>query len=287
MRAVAEGAYANLELPGDAAPTRHPRAGRGVRHRARLRRDAPAGPLRRRHRRGAGRPSTRSTRNVLDTLRLGAHQLLGMRVPTHAAVDETVGLARKWSTAPAPAGFVNAVMRRISERDADEWVARSSRRASRSRRWRCEHSHPRVDRQGAARGPARPRRAPPPRRSTPTSRPCSTPTTPPPRSRSWPGPAWPPSTSSSTPAPSRSALSPVGAVLGRRRPGRHTGGARRPGGGAGRGLPAASRSRWPRVDVDRRRARALARPVRRPRRQGGAARRPWPSRRVPTSSPTR
>ena len=31
---------------------------------------------------------------LLDVLRLGAHQLLGMRVPVHAAVSETVGLAR-------------------------------------------------------------------------------------------------------------------------------------------------------------------------------------------------
>ena len=59
--------------------------------------------------------------NVLDTLRLGAHQLLGMRVPTHAAVDETVALARQVNGAGA-SGFVNAVMRRISERDPDEWL---------------------------------------------------------------------------------------------------------------------------------------------------------------------
>jgi 16S rRNA (cytosine967-C5)-methyltransferase len=44
-----------------------------------------------------------------------------MRVATHAAVDETVALARQVNGAGA-AGFVNAVMRRISERDPDEWV---------------------------------------------------------------------------------------------------------------------------------------------------------------------
>jgi 16S rRNA (cytosine967-C5)-methyltransferase len=69
----------------------------------------------------ADRPLDRIDDRVLDTLRLGAHQVLGMRVPTHAAVDETVALARQVNGAGA-AGFVNAVMRRISEREPDEWV---------------------------------------------------------------------------------------------------------------------------------------------------------------------
>ena len=42
----------------------------------------------------AGRPTTRIDPQVLDVLRLGAHQLLGMRVATHAAADQTVGLAK-------------------------------------------------------------------------------------------------------------------------------------------------------------------------------------------------
>jgi 16S rRNA (cytosine967-C5)-methyltransferase len=70
----------------------------------------------------ADRPVNRIDAAVLDTLRLGAHQLLGMRVPAHAAADETVGLARHVNGAGA-AGFVNAVMRRISERDLDAWKA--------------------------------------------------------------------------------------------------------------------------------------------------------------------
>ena len=71
----------------------------------------------------ANRPVDRIDANVLDTLRLGAHQLLSMRVPTHAAVDETVALARQVNGAGA-AGFVNAVMRRISERPLEEWQER-------------------------------------------------------------------------------------------------------------------------------------------------------------------
>ena len=63
----------------------------------------------------ADRPVDKIDPRVLDTIRLGAHQLLGMRLPTHAAVDETVALARQVNGAGA-SGFVNAVMRRISER---------------------------------------------------------------------------------------------------------------------------------------------------------------------------
>jgi 16S rRNA (cytosine967-C5)-methyltransferase len=60
---------------------------------------------------------------VRDVLRLGAHQLLGMRVPAHAAVSETVGLARAEVGAGA-AGLVNAVLRRVAEHDLDTWVQR-------------------------------------------------------------------------------------------------------------------------------------------------------------------
>ncbi|TDE92506.1 rRNA small subunit methyltransferase B [Occultella glacieicola] len=58
---------------------------------------------------------------VLDVLRLGAHQLLGMRVPGHAAVSETVGLARA-TCGTGPSQLVNAVLRRISERSLPEWL---------------------------------------------------------------------------------------------------------------------------------------------------------------------
>lgn len=58
---------------------------------------------------------------VLDVLRLGAHQVLGMRVATHAAVSETVALARE-RVGAGPAQFVNAVLRKVSARTADEWL---------------------------------------------------------------------------------------------------------------------------------------------------------------------
>jgi len=60
---------------------------------------------------------------VLDALRLGAHQLLAMRVPTHAAISTTVDLVRA-VVGHRPAGFANAVLRRVSARDAASWVRR-------------------------------------------------------------------------------------------------------------------------------------------------------------------
>ncbi|MCD2442283.1 rRNA small subunit methyltransferase B [Agromyces sp. SYSU K20354] len=67
----------------------------------------------------AGRPTDRIDPPVLDILRLGAHQLLATRVPTHAAVNESVVLAKR--IAPGATGFVNAVLRTISRTSPDEW----------------------------------------------------------------------------------------------------------------------------------------------------------------------
>ena len=59
---------------------------------------------------------------VLDALRLGAHQLLAMRVPNHAALDETVSLARMVIGA-GPSGLINAVLRKVSLKDLETWSA--------------------------------------------------------------------------------------------------------------------------------------------------------------------
>ncbi|GAA2520639.1 RsmB/NOP family class I SAM-dependent RNA methyltransferase [Rarobacter incanus] len=59
---------------------------------------------------------------VRVALRLGAHQLLGMRVPAHAAVSQTVGLVRH-KIGAGPAQFVNAVLRKVSTKTADQWQA--------------------------------------------------------------------------------------------------------------------------------------------------------------------
>ncbi|MEU7854753.1 transcription antitermination factor NusB [Nonomuraea sp. NPDC049141] len=59
--------------------------------------------------------------DVRDALRLGAHQLLKMRVPPHAAVGTTVDLVRLRIGAGA-AKFVNAVLRKIGSRTIEEWI---------------------------------------------------------------------------------------------------------------------------------------------------------------------
>jgi len=71
----------------------------------------------------AGRPVDRIDPAVLDALRLGVHQLLSMRTPAHAAVNETVRQVRQ-AAGKAAAGFANAVLRRVSERTVEEWIAR-------------------------------------------------------------------------------------------------------------------------------------------------------------------
>lgn len=122
LRAVADGAYANLELP--TVLRRQQVAGRDAAFATEL----AFGTIRwqglydRFIAVAADRSVDRLDGGVLDTLRLGAHQLLGMRVPAHAAVDQTVALARTVNGAGA-AGLVNAVMRRLSERSRDAWLA--------------------------------------------------------------------------------------------------------------------------------------------------------------------
>jgi 16S rRNA (cytosine967-C5)-methyltransferase len=60
---------------------------------------------------------------VLDVLALGAHQLLGTRIPTHAAVSASVELARV-VLGDGRAKFVNAVLRRISRDELGTWLER-------------------------------------------------------------------------------------------------------------------------------------------------------------------
>ncbi|MBW1604657.1 rRNA cytosine-C5-methyltransferase [Streptomyces sp. JJ66] len=60
---------------------------------------------------------------VLDVLALGAHQLLGTRIPPHAAVSATVELAR-YVLSDGRARFVNAVLRRVTAHDRDGWLER-------------------------------------------------------------------------------------------------------------------------------------------------------------------
>ena len=67
------------------------------------------------------RPLTKVEAKVLDLLRLGAHQLLSMRVPDHAAIATTVDLVRS-KVGPGAAGFANAVLRKVAARPVDGWI---------------------------------------------------------------------------------------------------------------------------------------------------------------------
>ena len=109
-RVVEEDAYSNLAL---SAALRRSRLGDRDR---RLATDLAYGTLRRmipldaEIRAMAGRSLRSVDAPVLAALRLGAFQLRHTRIPAHAAVDETVGLAPNRAR-----GFVNAILRRIAD----------------------------------------------------------------------------------------------------------------------------------------------------------------------------
>lgn len=77
-----------------------------------------------------------------DAIRMGVHQLLSTRVASHAAVDESVSLARQ-AAGPRAAGFVNAVLRSVSRDTPGEWMTRIEEQArSDDERLGLEHAHP-------------------------------------------------------------------------------------------------------------------------------------------------
>lgn len=122
LRAVAaEDAYANLVLPSR------------IRHHGLDKRDAGfATELSYGALRGQGtydailarcvdRPLDQLDPAILDALRIGVHQLLAMRVPAHAALDQTVGLARAVIGA-GPSALINAVLRKVAVHTLEEWL---------------------------------------------------------------------------------------------------------------------------------------------------------------------
>lgn len=78
---------------------------------------------------------------VLDALRLGSHQLLGMRVDTHAAVNETVALVRD-QIGVGPSGLVNAVLRRVADKPYDQWLETITTDADEVEALSLRHAHP-------------------------------------------------------------------------------------------------------------------------------------------------
>ena len=142
LQAVSEqDAYANLVLPGKLAE-----AGLTGRDAA-LATELGYGTLRACGtldevlRRCASRDLADIETSVLNLLRLGAYQLLRTRIPTHAAVATSVDLARATGNGRA-AGFVNAVLRKVSARDFDGWCDEIARNASPLGELALRYSHP-------------------------------------------------------------------------------------------------------------------------------------------------
>lgn len=87
------------------------------------------------------RPYNELDPEVKVLIRLGAHQLLGMRVPSHAAVSETVEAGRQLTHRGA-LGLVNATLRAIA-RDQQEWPRRVDAIDDPMQRLAVATSHPR------------------------------------------------------------------------------------------------------------------------------------------------
>ena len=87
------------------------------------------------------RPWSEVDSGIVDVVRLGAHQLFEMRVATHAAVSETVELARK-VLGESKASFVNAMLRKMSTQTLDQWMEPVKEIKDDVARLACLHSHP-------------------------------------------------------------------------------------------------------------------------------------------------
>jgi 16S rRNA (cytosine967-C5)-methyltransferase len=116
-RVTEEGAYSTIVVPGALRRSRLDERDRAFAT------DLSFGTIRRLRSldwaldRVASRPVARMTPSARTVLRLGAYQVLFADVPPHAAVGETVGLARDRER-----GFVNAVLRRLVD-EPPPWPA--------------------------------------------------------------------------------------------------------------------------------------------------------------------
>lgn len=87
------------------------------------------------------RPWSEVDSGIVDVIRLGAHQLFEMRVPSHAAVSATVELARK-VLGESKASFVNALLRKMSAKTLDQWLEPVSEISDPVTRLSIMYSHP-------------------------------------------------------------------------------------------------------------------------------------------------
>jgi 16S rRNA (cytosine967-C5)-methyltransferase len=78
---------------------------------------------------------------IVDVTRMGLQQIFEMRVPMHAAVSETVELARK-VLGESKASFVNALLRKVSARSLEEWLEPVALMNDEVSRLAITYSHP-------------------------------------------------------------------------------------------------------------------------------------------------
>jgi len=91
---------------------------------------------------GAKRDISEIDIDLLWCLRMGAHQLLSMRIPNHAALNETVELVKQ-KVSPKVSGFANSVLRRISETNYDKvFESIRNRYSDNDERLSASYSHP-------------------------------------------------------------------------------------------------------------------------------------------------
>ncbi|WP_460369159.1 transcription antitermination factor NusB, partial [Actinocorallia lasiicapitis] len=88
------------------------------------------------------RPVEKIDPPLRDLLRLGTHQLLRTRIPSHAAVSTTVDLVRSVA-GPGQSKFANAVLRKVASRDLPSWLVIIAPTDDELGRLSITHSHPR------------------------------------------------------------------------------------------------------------------------------------------------
>jgi 16S rRNA (cytosine967-C5)-methyltransferase len=142
LRAVsADGAYANLALPPMIAAAHLSRRDAALATELGYGTVRAAGTLDRILAACIDRPLAQVQDEVRDLLRLGAYQALRTRIPQHAVVATTVDLAKATGNGRA-AGFVNAVLRRVTRAGWDEWIGRLGRDESQLGRLALRTAHP-------------------------------------------------------------------------------------------------------------------------------------------------
>jgi len=87
------------------------------------------------------RPWNEVDAGIVDVTRMGLQQIFEMRVPMHAAVSETVELARK-VLGESKASFVNALLRKVSAKSLEEWLAPLALLSDEVSRLAITYSHP-------------------------------------------------------------------------------------------------------------------------------------------------